>query len=248
MALPGVLLLHGFTSSLDTVRGLVPHLEEGGIPYRMPVLRGHGSRPQDLVGVEWRDWLEDGRRALLDLSAETGRCVVVGLSMGGLVALNLAAEHPGRVAGVATVAGCLEFRSPLTRILPLLRLVTDYWPAHPDYADPALAEGDTNYRCFPLESFASLYRYREVIHTLLPHVRAPLLVIHSTRDPVVPPKAAVRILRGAGSAHREARWFHRSKHEMMRDVEAPEVFEALMSFIRRVRAGDLEFPERADAR
>jgi esterase/lipase len=34
---PGVLLLHGYTSSLDTVNGLVPTLTRLGLPYRMPV-------------------------------------------------------------------------------------------------------------------------------------------------------------------------------------------------------------------
>ncbi len=51
----GVLLLHGFTSSVRTVEGLVPRLEAAGLPYRMPVLRGHGTRYQDLAGVKAHD-------------------------------------------------------------------------------------------------------------------------------------------------------------------------------------------------
>lgn len=235
---PAVLLLHGFTSSLDTVNGLLPHLEREGIPYRMPVLRGHCTRPEDMVGTTWRDWLEDGRAALLDLTRDGAPAIVVGLSMGGLVALNLAAEHPARVAAVATVAACLEFRSPLTRLLPVLERVKEWWPSSPDYADPSLVAGDTNYCRFPTACFASLFQYREVVKSLLPHVKAPLLVIQSTADPVVREDAGSQILRGVGSAHREARWFHRSRHEMMRDVEREEVFEALMGFVRRVRAGE----------
>ena len=51
----GCLILHGFTSSLDTVRALVPMAERLGLPYRMPILRGHGTRPEDLRGVGWQD-------------------------------------------------------------------------------------------------------------------------------------------------------------------------------------------------
>lgn len=239
MSGPGVLLLHGFTSSLDTVNGLVPHLEREGIPYRMPILRGHGDCPEAMVGVTWRDWLEDGRKALLELTGETGTAVVIGLSMGGLVALHLAAEHPARVAGVATVAACLEFRSPLTKALPILQRVRAWWPSAPEYADPALCALDTNYERFPTRCFASLYEYREVVREFLPRVQAPVLAIQSTADPVVRGDAAPRILRGVSSAHREARWFHRSRHEMMRDVERDEVFSTLMDFLRRIRAGDL---------
>ena len=233
---PGVLLLHGFTSSLDTVNGLVPHLEGQGVPFRIPVLRGHGSVPEALLGVTWRDWFEDARQSLLDLAAQTDRAVLIGLSMGGLVALHLAAEHPDRVAGVATVAACLEFRSPLVHLLPLLRRLRTWWPARPDYADPALAARDTNYPRFPLETFASLYAYREVVRRALPRVRAPILVIQSTADPVVRPACATAILQGVSSPHREERWFQFSRHEMMRDVEREQVFSALLDFVQRIRA------------
>jgi esterase/lipase len=50
----GALILHGLTSSLDCVNGLVPYMERNGIPYRMPVLRGHMTKAEDLIGVTSR--------------------------------------------------------------------------------------------------------------------------------------------------------------------------------------------------
>src|SRR4051794_16351049 len=96
----GVLLLHGYTSSLDTVRGLVPTLERLGLPYRMPVLRGHGTHHRDLRGVTARDWYEDAAAALDDLLQETERAAVMGLSMGGVVAINLGIRRAADLAGV----------------------------------------------------------------------------------------------------------------------------------------------------
>lgn len=100
----GVLLLHGFTSGLRALDGLVPHLEAAGLPFRMPVLRGHGTRWEDLKGVTAADWHADAEAALLDLARDVDAVVVVGLSMGGLVALELAMNHPMRVAAVVPVA------------------------------------------------------------------------------------------------------------------------------------------------
>ncbi len=235
-----VLLLHGFTSSLDTVNGLVPHLEKAGIVYRMPTLRGHGQSPEALRGIVWRDWVEDAREALLDLEREGKPIVIVGLSMGGLVALNLAAEHPGSVAGVVTVAACLEFRHPLIPYLGLLSATVKDWPSSPDYADPALVQYCNNYSHFPLKSFASLYAFREVVKEVLPYLKAPVLVIQSTQDPVVRLDAAEQIRQKSGSAFCQVRWFQVSRHEMMRDVERDEVFAEIMAFVGRVERSDFE--------
>lgn len=228
-----VLLLHGFTSSLDTVNGLLPSLEKAGIPYRMPVLRGHMQTPEALREVTWRDWVDDARDALLDLEREGLPIVIVGLSMGGLVALNLTAEHPRSVIGVVTVAACMEFRHPLIPYLGLLKRTVKNWPSSPDYADPSLAELCTNYPSFPLTSFASLYEFREVVKEVLPYLKAPVLVIQSTRDPVVRPDAADQIKKRVGGPC-EVRWFEVSHHEMMRDVEREQVFEEIMAFTARV--------------
>src|SRR6478735_3726884 len=116
----GCLVLHGFTSSLATVDGLVPHLERAGIPYALPTLRGHGTRPEDLRGVTWEDWYEDAGRALDELLTRCERAVVMGLSMGGLVALHLGVQRPERLAGIVTAAAALRLIIPAGFLLPLL--------------------------------------------------------------------------------------------------------------------------------
>jgi carboxylesterase len=237
---PGVLLLHGFTSSVQSVNGLVPRLQARDIPCHLPVLRGHGSRPEELQGVIWRDWLEDARRGLFELCGREGRCLVVGLSMGGLLALHLAAEHAPRVAGVVSLAPCLEFRSPLVRLLGLIQRVRPWWPSSPEYADPELAAFDDNYPRFPVSAFAQLFAYREVVRDLLPLVRAPLLILAARRDPVVRPDSADLILKGVASAYKEVRWFDLTKHEMLRDVEREAVAEAVLGFWGRLSAGEFE--------
>ncbi len=239
MAAPlGCLILHGFTSSLDTVRALVPMAERLGLPYRMPILRGHNTRPEDLRGVEWRDWFEDAVVALHSLRQETERVAVCGLSMGGLVALHLAAEYPDDVACVATIAAALRINNRLIRLSPVLArmLRNRMWQGNPasGYADATLVSANTNYRSFPLDALVSLYRYGPVVERILPRVQAPLLVIHSHHDLVIKPVSANIIYARAGSQHKELRWFERSGHEMLQDVEATDVVAAIETFIGAV--------------
>jgi carboxylesterase len=221
----GCLILHGFTSSLDAVRPLVPVAERLGMPCRAPVLRGHGTRPEDLIGVRYRDWYDDARTALLELREETSSVVVCGLSMGGLVALNLAVDHPNDVSGLVTVAPALQIASPLVHVGKLITRLFSMWTPPPGrgYAEPGLAVHSTNYKSFATDAALSLHQYGAVITDLLPRVRAPLLVIHARKDTVIKPRSAELIYARAGSRQKELVWFDRSNHEMLRDCEALDV-------------------------
>src|SRR3954447_5282932 len=150
----GVLLLHGLTSSLATVNGLVPHLEAAGLPYAMPTLRGHGTKPEDLRGVTWHGWYEDAERALDELLTRCDRVVVMGLSMGGVVALHLGVQRPERLAGIVTVAPALRLNIPAAFLLPVLGRSGRLASVDPlrAFEDATLAAGSTNYPAAPLSA------------------------------------------------------------------------------------------------
>ncbi len=239
----GCLILHGLTSSLDCVNGLVPYMEGNGIPYRMPVLRGHMTRPEDLVGVTWHDWYADAQAALLDLCTQVDKAVVVGLSMGALVAMQLGMEHEDRVDSVVVVSSAIKLKNPLAPgkplafLQPVIKALVRYWPMPPVYADPALAATDTNYRRLATGALMSFLEYGQIIERRLPELRTPVLVIQSHQDQIVAEETATCIMDRSASTVKRVVWFERSKHEMMRDVEREDVFKTIEAFIlERVRA------------
>lgn len=229
----GVLLLHGFTSHLNTVNGLVPYLERAGIQYEMPVLRGHGTRYQDLKGVTAREWYVDAEQALMRLWHRVDRIVVVGLSMGGLVTLELAMRHPDKIAGIVTVAACLKFLDPASALTPLLARVVKYWPSPESFNDLSLKVNCKNYPKFPTDAFAALYRYSREIAERLREVHVPIRILQSKKDQIVAPESANIIYERVSSTNREIVWYQKSGHEMMQDLEASEVFEDIMEFVRQ---------------
>jgi carboxylesterase len=227
----GVLLLHGFTSSTDTVDGLIPFLEKEGIEYERPILRGHGTRYQDMRGTTARDWFVDADRALLKLWNRVDRVVVVGLSMGGLVGLELSMRHPDKIAGLVTVAAALKFKDPLSSMTSVLSKFVRYWPSPESFNDPALATRCTNYPMFATDAFSSLYAYAHAIAERLPEVHVPIRILQSKKDQIVAPEAANIIYEKVSSPIREIVWFERSGHEMMQDMEAASVFREIMAFV-----------------
>src|SRR5207248_6534196 len=109
IALPGsrptpCVLLHGFTAAPSEMRPLAEALARAGYPVRVPRLPGHGTSVEELALTPPGAWLEAAEAALL--AAPPG-ALLAGQSMEGLLALLLAARHPSRVGGVATLAAPL---------------------------------------------------------------------------------------------------------------------------------------------
>lgn len=227
----GVLLLHGFTSSLKTVDGLVPYLEKHKIPVSMPILRGHGTEYTDMVGTTSRDWYDDGERALLKLAKKVDKVIIVGLSMGGLVAIDLGIHHSDKVAAVVNVATALRFADPLSGLTPVISNFIDFWPSPNAYNSKECAKANKNYPKFSTKAFSSLYHYAREIEMRLPRLKVPTLVLQSKKDQIIDPKAAQIIYDKVGSGHRDICWLEKSGHEMMQDLERKKVFSRIEKYV-----------------
>jgi carboxylesterase len=228
----GVLVLHGLTSSLASVTPVADRLARHDIPSVVPWLRGHGTRPEDLVGVTWRDWYADAAAALDSLLDECADAAIVGLSMGGLVALHLAAERPERLRAVVAVAPALRQAHPLAPLVPFVAPFRRYLtvPAR-SYSDATRARLAAGYARLPTTAFLSLVAYARWLEPRLAQVRAPTLVIHSRADRVIHPASATRVHARLGCTEKALRWFERSGHEMLVDCEADAVLDAVEGFV-----------------
>ena len=230
-----MLVCHGFTAQPKTVDYIGGFLERAGFTYEIPVLRGHGTRPEDLIGVRWQDWLEDAMAAYERLEAKTGRVLVVGHSMGALVAANVVVRYPN-VPALVLVAPALQFVNPAVKFLPMLGGVVKFWNGGPPgIVDPKLkaesiAQGVT-YKRFPVKAFKELFDLAALTPKELEKVRCPTLVIHSKVDEVIPPSASELAVRSLGAQDKRLKWFERSSHEMFWDLERDELCETIVKFL-----------------
>jgi carboxylesterase len=237
----GVLILHGFTSSLDTVREVEPPLKALGLPTRMPILRGHcAASPEALRGVTWQDWVADAETAYRDLLKEVDKVIIVGLSMGGLVTLDLAAVHPDTTDSIILAAAALQLASPLAPgrplsfLRPVVKLLLKKWDTPPNYADKSLEQYNTNYLWAPMDSVMELLKFSKHAQEILPKVTVPALILQSHKDTTVMPQSAETIYRGISTPldQKKIVWFETTEHEMFRDCERPAAIQVLADYIR----------------
>jgi carboxylesterase len=232
----GVLLLHGLTSHLDCIDPVAPLLEKHNIPYRIPVLRGHMTKPSDLAGVKWQDWVEDGQTALDNLLLECDKVLPVALSMGCLVALNLALDNPAKIQGLVTIAPALKLKSKMSPLVPVIaRFQKDlrFKPDPKGYFDPEQARTSRNYPGLPSSALVEFVRMGARLRnwTLLSKITVPALVLATVHDRTIDPRSALFLYQALGSRDKRLVWFDRSGHEMLRDAQRQEVLDTIEEFV-----------------
>ena len=229
----GVLLLHGFAGTPPELRRLGEHLADHGYLCRAPALAGHGTTPADLEVTTRHDWTRSAHDALDALAGECEEVMVAGQSMGGAIALHLAATDT-RVRAVATLAAPV-WLSPLTNaLIRVAFIIRRRWHRAGDdidLFDPSGIEELYSYGLRPMRSIREFTRLLAEVRAELPQVRAPVLVMHGGRDRTIDPDNAREIERRlVCSAEVRRLLFPRSGHGMSVDVDREQINAAVLSW------------------
>jgi carboxylesterase len=224
------------------VRPLAEGLATAGFPVRAVRLAGHGTNVADLARTAWADWLASASTGLDVLRASVPRVAVAGVSMGGLLAIRLAATRPQDVAALILCAPALRLADWKPRLLPFVRFVPGLsgrlavMPKRGgrDIADPAARAASKAYDAMPLPAVLSLLDLQRVARHDVPKVTRPALLIHGRLDRVVPFTSQARLRQALGSTWIETHVLERSAHVVTEDGERDTVIRLAVDFLDRV--------------
>jgi carboxylesterase len=228
----GALVIHGFTGNPQSLRGLAEALHGAGYAVELPLLPGHGTSVDDLLDTGWADWSAAAEAAYEGLAARVDQVVVAGLSMGGSLALWLAARHP-EVAGVVCVNPAVEVGAEMVDgIRQMLDGGVERIPAiGGDVADPAGRE--KAYDATPLRPLLSLADAAAETVDDLAKIACPVLLMTSPQDHVVDPhNSDIVAERVSGPVERVT--LERSYHVATLDYDKDIIFERTIEFAGRV--------------
>ncbi len=236
----GVLILHGFTATLDSVAALCAPLRELGIPVSMPLLAGHGaSSPEALRGIGWDAWLADADKALQQLMLETERVIVIGHSMGAILSLNLAIRYQGKIDSLILAASAIKLVSvfapgrPLNFAARFVSRIIKNWELHSLSSGQQSNANVLHYTWVPTDAIISFFELIKRSRPLLGQVTVPILILHCRQEQTVLPESATIVYNMVATepSAKSIVWLEHSGHQIFSDCEKEKAIETIMDYV-----------------
>jgi carboxylesterase len=234
----GCLLLHGggggTTWDLKEFANILH--TESRMTIWLPALTGYGTKPEDLYGVSFDDWLSDAHNGLDKLLEHCQHVCVVGHSAGGLISLVLASERK-EVSALVTWAAPFSVRSRLLLLLPVISRIPLLRRAIPEKHPTGIPnwlreQGWVGYDWIPPSIGFSVRDGMKRLRKSLGRITCPALIIQGSRDNSVTEDSPRRIHEGLASEKKDIWIVEGAGHPMMNDERHKvDLFNRTIAFL-----------------
>lgn len=212
----GVLMFHGLSKSPYQVKELGEYLRSVGISNFGAVVNGHCTKPEDLAGCTRDDWMEGARNVYEEFAKTYQKRIVLGFSLGGLLALNLGKEYnPNGIVSLSTfykinLSGNLGFLVGLNK-------------PHP--------EDNIGYPAIPPKSLYELVKLMKETRKITKKIESPIFIAQGTKDTRVHKKAANELYKHVKSKKKEIMILENDEHVILKGNNKQKVFNRIHDFI-----------------
>jgi len=229
----GVLLIQGWSSTPYELRRLGTYLNESGYTVYAPLLKGHGTKPKDLEGVFWQDWMDDVRKGYKKLKENCEEIHIGGTSIGASLSISLAAKEKN-IASLVLMA--TPYKLNFERTARFLYIFLKYFYVRkiqiPLFISPRTITRKVAYKNFPVRSVAEVLKSVEHARENLDKINQPCFLLQSRLDYIVSKNSMEKIFEKINSKTKHKKYIEKNYHTFISDIESEYVFEDILSFIQ----------------
>ncbi|EOD00756.1 alpha/beta hydrolase [Caldisalinibacter kiritimatiensis] len=228
----GILLIHGFTGSPAEMRLLGEYLADKGYTVKGILLKGHGTKVEDMEQTNWKDWISSAETELIQLKNKCDKIIVIGLSMGGIIALNLAARF--EVDSIISISAPINITNKKAYFSSILKYFKKYEYKPKKELAKDIEDYLIGYDKTPVSVVPHLLKLIRKTKWRLRKVKAPVLILQSKNDNTVKYDSAEYIFNKVGSEIKKLVFLEKSGHVVTVDCERDKAFKEINKFIKDI--------------
>ncbi len=231
------LLIHGYTGSPTDFNGLPAFLNKTlGASVYVPLLPGHGTVVEDLVGLNKNHFLQKVERELESLLSKHKKVIVGGHSFGGQLALHLGSRYPvhGVVVTAAPVKPAILLTIPgLYEIYKFLFRKKFFKKSHSK--EQLRARRDANsfsYDSMPAYGLRLILDMNKDLKKILKNTTSPLLSFYVKKDGVADAESGEEIEKLISSKEKRTHIVDSLEHGVFFTDDAPQIYQEVVEFFK----------------
>lgn len=220
------LIIHGFIGNINDIKSLDGYLREKGYDTSCPKLKGHTGNPKDMKTANYTDWIRSAEEDLIELMKKTDKIVIIGFSMGGLIAMDLGYKYDLKaLVTINTPIYYWNFKMILSNIIRDIR--KKEWLYLNRYLKAKKAA--------PITSLINFLRLLNNTKAKIGKLTWPFLIIQTKDDDTTRIKSADYIYNNISSENKEINYYDKGGHKVLVSQYKEEIIMDVESFIRRLR-------------
>ncbi|MGE7022709.1 alpha/beta hydrolase [Solibacillus cecembensis] len=226
----GVLFLHGFSGGPYEVQPFADYVQEKtGWLMAIPTLSGHGEAENlAMKGYKSHNWLMDAEIAYRRLAKQVEEIIIVGFSMGGVIAMYLATRY--KVKKLVLLSAAAKYISPS-------QLVKDFRLVATDAIHKKLKENELFARYkfkFLNVPFSATVEFMKVVQKTAPYIKnikCPTFIVQGLLDGIVPSQTAQILYDQIQSTEKKMYLSECGKHHICYSDDCELWFDEVLIFI-----------------
>lgn len=229
-----VLIIHGYTSTPASIRPLAEALNKNGEGYnvRAMLLPEHGTKMEDLLNSKWKKWFSAAVKEFNLLKKTYNKVSVAGFSLGGNIALCMAANCD--IYRLITISTPIIIKNRLSYIAEFLSIFRKYTYWHK--SKPLEGELDFDYPLgysgMPVRSIAEVRKTTIASFNRLRRINQPILIAQSRKDKTVHRRSPYLIYDFVNSDYKELLFLENARHNAILSPDREHLFSAVYNFLQ----------------
>lgn len=227
----GVLFLHGFSGGPYEVQPFADYIkEQTDWTISIPTFSGHGVAEHLMMkGYKAEHWMMEAEIAYRKLAKQVDEVIVVGFSMGGVIAMYLAIRY--KVKKLVLLSAAAKYVSPSQLVKDIRFMAND--AIHKKLQDNELfARYKFKFKNVPLSATIEFMKVVQKTAPYISNINCPTFIVQGLLDGIVPSTTGPFLFDQIGSKEKYMYISKYGKHHICYSDDSDQWFDEVYRFLR----------------